>query len=621
MRSLCSRSMVLAALVVARLCGDALAGSDAAIRATPRITNGVLTQDRPNTGGLLVSNGNDHFLICSGTMIGCRTFLTAAHCVCQGFEFSTCGTPGPSGFSVYLQNVGILDIAAIDVDPTYSFASQGDVAVITLSTPIDGVAPSPINTMMRPAFGTSGEIVGFGFTRGGGEDSGMLRRGFAETAACDTAVDADKHVCWTFMDPVGPRGEDSNTCTGDSGGPLFADLGTGESVVGVTSGGSTPDCQPTDNSFDADVYVHRTFIEAAGGADLSNSTCGAGPQVGETGAEVTAFDFDMFTAQQKACRRNFAKASTGYVLAALRARQGCLHDVNRGSASGPCPDADTAEAIDKAVSRVNAERLAAKCTPIVIAEVLARGVCSAAADATDLASCIVAAGDAAVHAAVDVEYADADPVGPIAAAADRSCQDAVARAGADLLKASLKASSRCKAALAAGNLEACPDTRAAASITKAEAKATAAIREGCSDAAVVSLDDAGVFGGSCAGVATAIDLAACQLAEHADANEAVVGLLGDLLMPVDVSFTVPPGAASMRVTLNGEDAIGNDLDFVLRYGAPATASLYDYRENNGGMFESFELPSPGAGTWYAHILRHVGAKPIPYQLTATTFQP
>ena len=67
-------------------------------------------------------------------------------------------------------------------------------------------------------------------------------------------------MCWTFQKPVGLPGDDSNTCNGDSGGPLFVDLGGGQIVAGVTSGGNNGSCQVFDESYDANVFTYASFI-------------------------------------------------------------------------------------------------------------------------------------------------------------------------------------------------------------------------------------------------------------------------------------------------------------------------------------------------------------------------
>jgi hypothetical protein len=596
------------------------AGAAAEAPREARVVNGVVAQDRPTTGALLSSFGLNFQTICSGTLIGCETFLTAAHCVCEGSPFAFCGTPSPGDYSVYLQDVGIVQVAAIDVDSTYDFEEQGDVAVLTLAAPVTGVAPTPINTGMRPPFGTTAEIAGFGISRGGAQDAGMLRRGLAETSACTTA-DPDSHVCWQFASPAGSPGLDSNTCNGDSGGPLFADLGSGTTVIGITSGGTSEDCLPTDSSYDSDVYVHAGFIGAVAGADLANTSCGSIAQVGEPGASRTTFDFDTFGKQAQACRKEVAREYVSYTAAALKAWQSCFDDVNEGDRPGPCPDAETVEALAAAAGKASLPRLAARCPDSTAATIGGAGLCASAGGASQLRTCILAAGDAAVADALASQYADDSPSGAIADEDAASCQRSVAKTAAKLLKTTLKAATRCQSSLAAGRIAACPDVKTSDRIAAAESKAMNSIIGDCSDSSVALLDSMGAFGGSCGGETTGVGLAACEVADHEAVRDDLVTLLEDEQMETDFSFSVPPGAAVLRVTLNGKDAGSNDLDLFVRAGAPATSTSYDERSDNGGVFEGIEIVSPASGTWHVHIERYSGQTLIPYQLTATSFQP
>src|SRR6185295_18265386 len=100
---------------------SARAGS---VPGTPRIVHGVLTAEYPSTGALLSpGNPGTASLICSGTLIGCNTFLTAAHCVCdtEGRDCQGAGAPNPSGYLVFLQHGGIFAVSSIAVNPNYSF--------------------------------------------------------------------------------------------------------------------------------------------------------------------------------------------------------------------------------------------------------------------------------------------------------------------------------------------------------------------------------------------------------------------------------------------------------------------------------------------------------------------
>ncbi len=262
----------------------ALCASQAAAQA--RIVNGLTTHAYPTTGQLLFSGGGNISTSnagswCSGTLIGCHTFLTAAHCVD--------GDTDPNHYWVYLQNYGIAQVIGVNFHPSFSFP-VADVAVLELSTDVTGIDPTEINVLASPhniGFGLAGDIAGFGRTGGNNDDYGIKREGSISTASCSGSAPSGNTelVCWNYQAPVGAAGDDSNTCNGDSGGPLFMDLGAGTVVAGITSGGNNSSCLPTDSSYDANVYTYRAFIQTELGAD-STTNCGSIPPVGDAGVDV-----------------------------------------------------------------------------------------------------------------------------------------------------------------------------------------------------------------------------------------------------------------------------------------------------------------------------------------------
>lgn len=254
-----------------------------------RIVNGVTTTDFPATGALL--DGGDPSsaaVVCSGTLIGCSTFLTAGHCVDASLD--------PADYTVYLQHAGFHTVTAIARHPDYDFP-VGDVAVLTLGTPVSGIRPMPIATENAPSLGTTGTIVGFGRS-GGSSDFGIKRRGTVTTGPCANGVSDATSVCWTFAAPLGAPGANSNTCNADSGGPLFVDGPGGPVIAGVTSGGATSNCAATDHSYDASIYAYREWIAEQAGADLGAGSCGAVEQVGQ-GAAVTTFTASLGSSQRE----------------------------------------------------------------------------------------------------------------------------------------------------------------------------------------------------------------------------------------------------------------------------------------------------------------------------------
>jgi pre-peptidase/trypsin len=175
-------------------------------------------------------------------------------------------------------------VSSITRNPDFAFGVRSDEAVFRLSLPATGVTPSLINSVAEPPLGTVGDIVGFGSVGelfGPGTSnfkSGIKRRGDVVTAGCEVVPEAS-NLCWSFTEPIGPPGTDSNTCIGDSGGPLFADVaGLGVAVAGITSGGNTT-CLPEDNAFDADVHFDHEWIESVAGGDLAPIACGSTPPV------------------------------------------------------------------------------------------------------------------------------------------------------------------------------------------------------------------------------------------------------------------------------------------------------------------------------------------------------
>lgn len=257
----------------------------------PRIVNGRTTFGYPPVGALLIFADPSQTLfteLCSGTLIGCQTFLTAAHCVCspRADTAQACerdGVTDPATMAVYLQHGGVADVASVAVDPDYNFGVGGDLAILTLQQPVTGIAPSPLNTAAKPAAGTQGTIVGFGETSGGRQsanDDGIKREGQVTTAHCTTGVPDATNVCWQFT------GTGANACSGDSGGPLFLDFGSGPLLAGVTSGGDSTTCLAPDMGFDTDIFVARAWIERQAGHDIGVASCGL-PAVGTAATTVT----------------------------------------------------------------------------------------------------------------------------------------------------------------------------------------------------------------------------------------------------------------------------------------------------------------------------------------------
>jgi hypothetical protein len=589
----------------------------------PRIVNGINTQGQASAGALLEDFSFGLGSVCSGTLIGCQTFLTAAHCVCIGGSFQSCGNPNPTDLHVFLQHVGIVPVSEIDVHPSYTFGVRNDVAVLTLAQPVSGVRPTAINTTGTPPEGTSGTIVGFGVSRGDMDDGGLKRQGEVVVSGCNGSVPEPAHVCWTFENPLGAPGEDSNTCSGDSGGPLFVDFGAGDVVAGVTSGGDSSLCLPTDLSFDTNVFENRTFIQSVAGSDLDSTQCGTISQVGDVDTVVIEASSSGLSSQAEACRQEIRKQYTGYVRKKLKLMQKCLDLVNRGAFAGPCPDVITAAKINKAAAKVNTTQIGKKCTDSVVSASALDGACASAASTTDVRDCILTAADAAVSAMLDAEYADSNPVFPMASSADAKCQQSIGKAMNRYVIGRLKTLTLCQSRRDKGGSDPCPDSQSVDSLAALVDKAESDIESRCTDQQVMSLNGSGTFGGSCATVSSAAALADCQIVEHDSEIDSLLDLAEDPRAAEQTSFSVSTGVDRLRVTLNAIDpAAGapNDLDLYLKRGAPPTSADFDFSSTLGGVFEAIEVMTPSAGTWHV-LVDTVAGSNVPLQLTITTFQP
>jgi hypothetical protein len=259
-----------------------------------RIVNGLATVTFPSTVALLrdpdeLTHGE---VFCTATLVGCQTVLTAAHCVCLddpgGVDGESCQAGGanlkdPATIRVFAQSGGVFPVTAIDVPEHYEFGVAADIALLHLGAAVNGISPAILNETGTPPMGAGAFVVGFGRTAevspgDAGVEAGVKRYGNVTIGACNFVPESD-HLCFTFDAPFGAPGQDSGTCHGDSGGPLFTAGESGLVQSGVASGAPTS-CVAPPNHWHADVFVEREWIAGAGGADLASKSCGTLAQVG-----------------------------------------------------------------------------------------------------------------------------------------------------------------------------------------------------------------------------------------------------------------------------------------------------------------------------------------------------
>ena len=175
---------------------------------------------------------------CTGTLVGPRLVLSAAHCVSD----PRLGTNLEVMFGSDVASSGSRFVRVTQAVRHPDYHGDGDDADLAVLV-LEREAPvAPVALGDQPLDGTVGasmRIVGFGVTGPGDGAIGTKRSGTSTVAEVLDRV---------FRTVPGP----SLTCQGDSGGPLFAPVGTAERLVGVTSRGD-PGC----SSYGINVRVDR----------------------------------------------------------------------------------------------------------------------------------------------------------------------------------------------------------------------------------------------------------------------------------------------------------------------------------------------------------------------------
>ena len=176
-----------------------------------------------------------HGTFCSGVALAPMLVLTAAHCVLPGadyklIEFDAARQPA------------LKDVAAIarhpefDVNAVLRHRVTADVALLKLAAPAKTAAAALAPPALPIAAGDRFVVAGYGLAvHGDGKTGGTVR------AATLAATGQPGTLQIRLVDPA-TKGERAGlgACTGDSGAPVFRDVGGALAVVGVVSWSTGP---------------------------------------------------------------------------------------------------------------------------------------------------------------------------------------------------------------------------------------------------------------------------------------------------------------------------------------------------------------------------------------------
>lgn len=216
-------TIMMATLAMGSLVGcvaDGDASDDATASGDQAIIGGATDFGDPSVVGVFAHPpGSNSGSICTGTVIGPHTVLTAAHCVSP----ATVGTGQVfeilAGTSLTLPGI-VASSTTFDPawDPNNLFAGH-DIGIVHTA----GVLPfTPIG--LGPVAAQPVRLVGYGANDHLGNGVGLKRQVTVGIVGSSSVLIQDGN-------------SNQQTCHGDSGGPAFQTFGPNELVVGVTSFG------------------------------------------------------------------------------------------------------------------------------------------------------------------------------------------------------------------------------------------------------------------------------------------------------------------------------------------------------------------------------------------------
>jgi secreted trypsin-like serine protease len=229
------------------------------------ITNGAPDgTNHPNVGAFLVQRPSGWRVLCTGTLVAPRVFLTASHCT--SYAEANGWTVGVTFQSTDAENPATVLAGHTVTNPLYRHGVSHDVSIILLDKAVTGIpfAKLPqvglLDEMKKTgAIDTTYTNVGYG-THEKVKNAG---------GPADFPFDGDRWYSFSSYSALNQddihlhqkdNADEGGTCYGDSGGPTLATAPDGkEYVVAVVSTGDVP-CWSTSVNTRTDTQEARDFL-------------------------------------------------------------------------------------------------------------------------------------------------------------------------------------------------------------------------------------------------------------------------------------------------------------------------------------------------------------------------
>jgi len=218
--------------------------------ATPRIINGTQATEGefPFQVELMRDHGSSYSVYCGGTLISSTWVVTAAHCITEvgNPTHIIYGTntisPLDDGQTVAVSNVYVHENYAGETQVDGKYYMDNDIALLQLASPVN-VAPMDYLAKLDNlgyVTGTTATVSGWGTTESGSGSNVLMKVNLPvfDQTECENIYSSTTNPVSDNMVCAGYTNGTADSCTGDSGGPLFVQNTDGtDTLIGIVSYG------------------------------------------------------------------------------------------------------------------------------------------------------------------------------------------------------------------------------------------------------------------------------------------------------------------------------------------------------------------------------------------------